>query len=380
MQLTKYKTPKGKNFLYKYRAYAGINPYTGKKVFIEKRGFKSKAECKLDCTRALAKIEKDGFRKTSAKTFDEVYQLWLKDFKLTVKESSYVKLLQKFNKHIIPAFGKKEITKITVVEIQEFANHMREINSQYKEYISNVSRIFDFAIKMDLMDANPVKKISVPRKKKNLSSKKINFFTKEELKIFLDYAKENESSKVYTFFYVMANTGVRTGELLGLQWSAINFNTNTLEISQTLTRGKNRRLYLEEPKTKNSVRTIPLSDTTVAVLKEWRKHQLKEMLQLGFNTNSSNQLVFSNIENNFIQLTQPRLWFQRITKRTSLPALSPHSLRHTFATILINQGVNPKTVSELLGHSSVFFTLDIYAGCFAEEKENTINLLEKVLE
>lgn len=378
VQYSKYQKKNGQT-AWKFRAYAGINPQTGKQAFINRSNFSSKKEAQLCCNRLLVQIQNEGFQKKTDNTFQEVYELWLKNYKLTVKESSYVKLLQKFDKHILPCFGDKPIKKITVLELQNFANHMREINTQYKEYISNISRIFEYAIKLDLLDHNPVKKITIPKKKKNLSSKEVNFFTKEELKTFLDYTQNNESTKIYTFFYLMANTGARTGELCGLQWSQIDFERNTLEIRQTLSRGQNRKLYLEEPKTKNSRRTIPLNASTMNLLKKWRAIQRTDMLQLGFNTMKNEQLVFANLENGFIQLTQPRLWMQRITKRSGLPNLSPHSLRHTFATLLIGQGVNFKTVSELLGHSSVSMTLDTYSGVYQEAKTETINLLEKVL-
>lgn len=378
MALIKYEKKDGTT-AWRFRVYAGINPATGKQIFIEQQGFPSKKAAQIQCHLRLANINKNGFASKSEKTFAEVYNLWLINYRLTVKESSYVKLLQKFNKHILPALGSISIKKITTVKLQEFANHMFEINAQFKEYISNVSRIFDYAIKLNLLDHNPVKKITIPRRKKNLTNKEVKFFTEEELKLFLSFTKQNESAKVYTFFYLMANTGCRTGELLGLQWHSIDFNTKSLSVVQTLARGENRRLYLEEPKTQNSKRMIPLSDTTLQALKEWRLIQQQNLLKLGINSNNDEQLIFSNLSNSFLQLTQPRLWMQRITKRANLPELSPHALRHTFATLLISNGVDFKTVSTLLGHASIAMTLDVYSGIYEKNKTSTIKLLEKVL-
>lgn len=369
---------KGKTF-WEVQGYLGIDPYTGKQRNFNRKNYATKKDAKLAYDRALYAFQKGEYNHAPCNTFEEVYRLWLKSYKLTVKESSYVKLLQKFDKHILPAFRDKLIKKITVVELQTFANHMREINTQYKEYISNVSRIFTYAIKLDLMDHNPVKKITIPKKKKNLSRKEIKFFTKEELKKLLAYTKEKEHPKVYTFFYLMANTGTRTGELLGLEWRSVDFENKCIHITQTLSRGQDRRLYLEEPKTMKSKRTIPINESTVLILKQWRKSQMESMLKLGFNTFEKSQLVFSNYENSFIQLTQPRLWLKRITKRAGLPDLSPHSLRHTFATLLISQNVNFKNISDLLGHESVAFTADIYGGTYQKDKEETINLIEAIL-
>src|SRR5699024_577096 len=189
-----------------------------------------------------------------------------------------------------------------------------------------------FAMKEIGLTSNPVEKITIPRRKQNIKENGIKYFTQKQLQTFLMDAKENESTKVYTFFYLMAHTGCRQGELLGLQWDCINWQEKRLNIRQTLTRGKDRRLYLETPKTKRSRRVIPLSEETIAILKAWRRVQRENMLKLGINTMDSKQIIFAEIDNGIIQLSHPRLWMARICKRAGVPVLSPHALRHTFAT------------------------------------------------
>ncbi|MDU3858056.1 MAG: site-specific integrase [Enterococcus avium] len=123
-----------------------------------------------------------------------------------------------------------------------------------------------------------------------------------DTKQFLKDAKANESFQVYTVFHLLAYTGCRQGEILGLKWDCIDFDSKTLNVRQTLTRGENRQLYLEEPKTKKSKRIIPLDDSTISILKTWRTTQRKNMLQVGINTMDAKQLVFSDHDNNFIQI------------------------------------------------------------------------------
>ncbi|MFC0276732.1 site-specific integrase [Enterococcus devriesei] len=254
------------------------------------------------------------------------------------------------------------------MDLQQYANEKSEQIQEYRLQLSNISRIFEFAIKQGIIATNPIRMITIPKKKANLKKKKIKYFTKNELNILLGDAKKNEPYKNYAFLYLMANTGCRKGEVLGLQWDCIDFDNNILEIRQTLARGENRRLYLEEPKTSHSFRTIPLDDKTISILKSWRKIQRETMLQVGVNTMSSKQLVFSSPLNEFINMDIPNRWMARICKRTNIPILTPHSLRHTFSTLLISEGVNPKAVSELLGHSSVALTLDIYTGVYETGK------------
>lgn len=375
---TQYQKSNGAN-LWRVTGYLGVNPETKKQVNINKGGFLTQKAAKAYYRQVSYDILKNGFQNHKDATFKEIYELWLETYELTVKESSFVKLKQKFDIHILPTFGEKEIKKIGVSDVQKFANAMREKNTQFKEYVSNVSRIFDFAIKQGYVSENPAKKIVMPRKKKNLQEKEINFYTKDELKKLLEYAKNNEPFQIYTFFFLLANTGCRQGEILGLQWDCINFEEKVLTIKQTLTRGKNRRQYLEEPKTKKSRRKIPLTDETISILKKWRLIQKEECLKLGVNIFDGKQFVFCDEKGEPIQLSHPRLWLHRISKRAGIPKLSPHALRHAFATILIGQGINFKTVSELLGHSSVSMTLDTYAGVYQEEKIDSINLLANAL-
>ncbi|MFR4506935.1 MAG: tyrosine-type recombinase/integrase [Enterococcus avium] len=374
-----YKTKKGKYWAVK--AYLGIDPLTNKQVNIEKRGFKSRKEAKLFIDRKAMEIEKNGIARSKATNFEAVYELWLQTYQLTVKESSLVKLKQKFDNYILPEFGEAEMDKIKPADVQRFANYMcfEKENKHYKEYISNISRLFEFAIRQRLAKTNPVKLITVPKKKADLSEKSIHFFTKDQLKCFLGDAEKNESTKIFTFFHLAAFTGCRQGELLGLQWDAIDLEGKTLTVRQTLTRGENRRLYLEEPKTKKSRRMIPLDDATVAILKKWRRMQRAEWLQIGINTMDAKQLLFTTIDNEPIQLSHPRLWMHRICKRRGLPILSPHALRHTYATMLISEGVDFKTVSDLLGHSTVGMTLDTYAGVYEEKKTAAVNLLANIM-
>ncbi|MDT2402499.1 tyrosine-type recombinase/integrase [Enterococcus avium] len=374
-----YTTKSGKK-LWSVKAYLGIDPATNKQVNLQKKGFSNKKEAQLFYNRKIVEIEKNGFKKQRADTFKEVYELWLETtYKLMVKESSYNRLKLQFNKHILPAFGNQSIKTIQPVDLQRYANEKSNEVQEYRLQLSNISQIFEFAIKQGIITSNPIRMITIPKKKANLEKKKIKYFTKDELKILLADAKENEPYKIFAFLYLMANTGCRKGEIMGLQWDCIDFENKTLEIHQTLARGENRRLYLEEPKTVHSFRTIPLGDETISILKMWRKVQRETMLQVGINTMSTKQLVFSSPFNEFINMDIPNRWMARICKRTNIPILTPHSLRHTFSTLLISEGVNPKTVSELLGHSSVSFTLDIYTGVFDTEKTSTIKLLAGII-
>ncbi|MBU5582421.1 Arm DNA-binding domain-containing protein, partial [Enterococcus sp. S181_ASV_20] len=141
-----YTTKSGKR-LWSVKAYLGINPATNKQVNLQKKGFSNKKEAQLFYNRKIVEIEKNGFKVQQADTFKEVYELWLVTYKLTVKESSYNRLKLQFNKHILPAFGDQKIKSIKPVDLQQYANEKSEDVQEYRLQLSNISRIFDFAIK-----------------------------------------------------------------------------------------------------------------------------------------------------------------------------------------------------------------------------------------
>ena len=339
-----YKKKNGEK-AWKFQTYLGVDPLTGKQVRTTRRGFKTKKEAQLALTKLQLEYESNGLNKSKELTFQEVYDLWIVNYEQTVKESSFVKTKEQFANHILPAFGALKINKISIDIAQKFANEKVKRFVLYREFINNASRICDYAIKLGYLQDNPFKKITVPKRKVSVHEENtLNFFNKEELEIFLKSVEKKKD---------------------------IDFNDNYIKINKTLARGKNRRLYVEQPKTKNSKRDIPVDDETMNILKKWRLEQRKWLLTLGINTLSKNQLVFSNQKNEYLQLSKPRKWLEVIIKQNNLKRITIHGLRHTHASLLLEAGANIKDVQERLGHSSIQITMDLYIHITDKRKEKT---------
>lgn len=162
---------------------------------------------------------------------------------------------------------------------------------------------------MNLAHDNPVKKITIPKPKQNLlGNEKDNFFNKEALNEFLNILDNYGNLKKAVFLRLLVISGARTGEILGLEWQSVDFENNYISISQTLTRGKYRRLYLEAPKTTSSKREVPLDKQTMDLLKRWRLQQRKELLTFGHNS-ISKDLNYKNVffRSKSLLLTQLRI-------------------------------------------------------------------------
>lgn len=366
--------------LYRFQIYIGVDPLTGKELRTTRSKFKTKKEAELALARLKLEIANGQYKKVQAETYQEVYDLWVNVYEKTVEESTFVKTIGIFRNHILPAMGAYKIDKINVAICQRHVDEWMEklVNGdKTKSYASLVMR---FAIKHGYIQSNPFDLVDLPRQRKKISANQDieNFYTKEQLREFLECAEKQPNYKVYAFFRLLAFSGMRKGEALPLTWEDINFKDNEISIIKALGQGKSQRLYVKPTKT-GTERTIKMDEATMAILKEWKKKQQQTYLALGYNTLQKNQLVFSNTKNNFIQPTKTNDWLKSIINKNSLPAISTHGFRHTHCSLLFEAGATIKSVQDRLGHSDVKTTMDVYAHVTASAKEDAIQKFEAYL-
>lgn len=358
---------------YRFQIYIGVDPLTGREQRTTRSKFKTKKEAELALARLKLEIANGQYKKVQAETYQEVYDLWIKVYEKTVEESTYVKTVGIFRNHILPAMGVYKIGKINVAICQHHVDEWMEklVNGdKTKSYASLVMR---FAIKHDYIQTNPFDLIDLPRQRKKSSTKRDaeNFYTKEQLREFLECAEKQPNYKVYAFFRLLAYSGMRKGEALALTWEDINFKDNEISINKAIGQGISQRLYIKPTKT-GTERTIKMDEATIIILKEWKKKQQQAYLMLGYNTLQKNQLVFSNTKNSFIQPTKTNDWLRSIINKNNLPSLSTHGFRHTHCSLLFEAGATIKSVQDRLGHSDVKTTMDVYAHVTASAKEDAI--------
>lgn len=365
-------TKKDGSKAYQYQAYLGIDPATGKSRKTTRRGFKTKKEAQLSLSRLKIEIEEQGYKKNVRYKFKDVYELWLDQYRNTVKESTLNKTIEIFNYHILPLFGNLYMDKVTVVFCQKAVNKWYASVKKFKAISNYVSRIFDYAISIEIIENNPVKKISMPIKKVNVQEEKIlNFYDKEELTYFFNCLKKENNPLQLALFRTLAFTGARKGEILALQWRDIVFTDNSIKINKTVTFGLNNVLIIQTPKTKTSVRDISMDTQTMAILKSWKKIQKENYFKLGINTLNPTQLVFPSNKNTIMQPPKVGKYLDRIVESYGLKRITTHGFRHTHCSILFEAGATIKEVQDRLGHSDVQTTMNIYAHVSEKAKENT---------
>ncbi|MDO4775432.1 MAG: tyrosine-type recombinase/integrase [Aerococcaceae bacterium] len=370
--------------LWGVKGYLGYDEMTGKQININKRGFKTRKEAKAYFDRETVAFQTGiNNRLTDNRTYGEVYQEWIVQYRNTVKESTAVKTEELFNRHVLPIFAPYRIRKISSHFLQKQLNEWHKSFAMYRKVFNYTCKVFQYAVNMGYISANPKARIIMPRKeidyKTTVSDKRTkDFYTREELKSLLNAMKSMTTKKWLTFFRLLAFTGIRRGEALALTWNDINFNNSTISINKTLAHGEKRKLIIQSPKSKASKRVISLDTQTIDLLKEWRTEQAKIMLQFGYNTLRPKQLIFSKFETNtFLDLSTPRNALSRICVKHNLPMINIHGFRYTHCSLLLDAGVPMHEVKERLGHSDIKMTMNVYARVSKETKENSANLFAK---
>ena len=199
--------------------------------------------------------------------------------------------------------------------------------------------------------------------------------TAEQVKVLFETAKGDRLEALYI---LAVTSGLRQGELLGLKWDDIDLEAGTLQVRRTLTTAKGGPL-LSAPKTKSSRRTVRLPRTGLKALRSHLERQLGEIDRAG-GLWRENGLIFASVVGEPLDrryITTHR--FKPLLELARLPQIRFHDLRHTCATLLLSKNVNPKVVSEMLGHATIAITLDTYSHVLPTMQESAAAAMEEVL-
>lgn len=299
----------------------------------------------------------------------EIIKLWENDKKLYVKKSTYSAYLLLIENHINPYFSDKE--QITEEGVQKFVlTELRKGLSQksIKDIIIVLKMILKFAVKQKLLAYNEIE-IKFPTVGEKTDLEVLN---KNDHKKIINYLQENFTFKNLGI-YICLSTGMRIGEICGLLWSDIDVENGIIKVRRTVQRiyvidGETRHteILIDTPKTKNSIRDIPMTTELYKIIKP-----LKKVVNNDF-----------YVITNEAKPTEPRTYrnyYERLIKRLGIPKLKFHGLRHSFATRCIESKCDYKTVSVILGHSNISTTLNLYVHPNMEQKKKCIDQMYRAL-
>ncbi|HEL1684571.1 TPA: site-specific integrase, partial [Streptococcus suis] len=372
---------KKKNGATVYRAsvYLGVDQVTGKKVKTKVTG-RTKTEVKQKAQQEKIAFQQDGFTRfqaTSIASYQELAELWLDNYKLTVKPQSFEVTKRQLYNHVIPYFGNMKLEKIKPTTAQAFVNGLAPNLVNFKVIHSINSRILQYGVLLQVLPFNPARDVILPKKQKK-GREAVKFIEPEHLKQFLGYAEELASRNYakyyqYVIFKLLLATGCRIGELSALEWSDIDLEAGTISISKTYSMELH---IIGTTKTKAGTRIISIDKKTALLLKQYRNRQRLMFLEVGAYAPS---VVFATTVREYL----PRISLQEIINRRckdlGIPRFTCHAFRHTHASLLLNAGISYKELQYRLGHSNISMTLDTYGHLSKDKEKEAVSYYEKAM-
>jgi len=317
-------------------------------------------------------LEHGIYSKTSRLNMDTWFETWISTYRTNCKPTTIEVYRKTYKRYISPEFGKKQLKALKPEQIQKLLNRMAKTYS--KSVFGNINFLLydmlDQAVKNQLIVQNPMQYTTRPATKK---SEKRKALSRSETTAFLAAAK---SSYYYDMFRLSTLTGLRIGEITGLQWQDVDLKKKEIHVRHTLAWITGKGYFLQEPKSENSQRTIPLPDKAVSLLRARKIAQGKHRLSYGEYwqplTGLPN-LVFTTrygtpIDGNNIRREMRIILAGMKEKGPDITWASFHTLRHTFATRCIEEGMQPKTLQHILGHATLAITMDLYCDVMEDTK------------
>jgi integrase len=351
--------------VYSFTVDIGKDPITGKRKQKTRSGFKTKKEAQAALAELINKVEKGesvDFRKNLFKEFALDY--FQKTYVNKIKATSYDRLSIVLNKQILPYFKDISITEIDQFVVHDFYN-LKLKEGYSTNYITRMHEIIRMLLrvakKWDLIQKDIASMIEAPKNKR----KEMKVWSIDQVNQFLEFSSH---SRYYPIFFLAAYTGMRKGEILALTWEDIDFDQSIIYVNKTLYKLTDR-YSVDTPKSSNSIREIYFDDEIRNVLKRHRLKQKEEKLKNSRVYDDKN-LVFAQEDGMYVPPPSANILMKEFIRQSGLPKIRFHDLRHTHATILLQMGVNPKVVSDRLGHSSVQITLDVYSHVTKEIKQD----------
>lgn len=358
----------------------GKDPVTGKRKQKRKRGFKTKKEAEKYISEQLNALDKGVYFEPSDITFREYLDYWLENYaKINTAVRTYENYSYIISQHLKPSLGNIKLSKLQPSHLQEYYSKKLDDGKieggglspqSVKHHHRLINKVLKDAVKWQFIIRNVAEAVSPPKTKKI----EMQTWNNEQVKTFLEVSKE---SRYYLIYLTAINTGMRRGEVLGLRWQDIDFENNILYVRQSLQEVKKVGLTFKEPKSGKS-RSITITPSLTKEFKKLYKQQLEEKLLLGREYDDLD-LVFAQKNGRPIQPTEMARNYRKMVDKSGLPYIRFHDLRHTHATLLLQQGVHPKVVSERLGHSTIGITMDTYTHVLPNMQKEAAELLEQLI-
>jgi integrase len=319
------------------------------------------------------------YREPSRLSLGEYLSSWHDSRRNAVSLSYWRSAQYQLDCHIVGSrLGATRLGDVTRLDMKRFATDLEDKGLSRKT-VSNVvgfvRRGFTEAIEDQLvLGINPAARVATTPSRPDTE---MRIWTADELARFLAVTVDHELG---TLFRLLAATGVRRSEALALSWDHIDFDAGRVRIVNAVADDRGNQRVLKAPKTNSGRRTVPLDPGTVIALRALRNRQVAHRLAVGASWQDDSEAVFTNETGQPIKRDRASRTFHRLVRSIDIPTIRLHDLRHTAASHLIARGIDIRTVSAVLGHSSVSFTLDTYGHLLPDRLDAAADVMAGVLD
>ncbi|MBP5580928.1 MAG: site-specific integrase, partial [Ruminococcus sp.] len=323
-----------------------------------------------------------GYCATAVK-FQNLAEEWFDLYaKYNLRKTTYQRMTQ-LTKRVYPAVGHLRMDKITARQLQGFINSLAQDGANMRtgkplarktiiHYLSFISDVFSYAMRSDLVSDNPCSRVIVPKGE----SKEKEIYTQEEMQRLLELLMK-EPLKFRVFFFLIAYSGFRRGEMLGLEWKDIDWENGVISVRRTSNYVPHIGTYTDTTKTRKSQRSLKLADELIDMLRQWQNAQADEAFMMGDKWEETDR-IFTRWNGQPLDNNAPYKWLKNLCARNELPFYGIHSFRHFTASAMISAGLDVTTVSGALGHSNSSTTLNIYSHAFQTAQARVSNAMNNV--
>ena len=350
-------------------------------------------EVRVQLTEVLANIDRGNHTVSNGYTVSRWIREWLQTYALpTVKRSTYISYESYARLHIEPILGRCKLAKLTVEQVQRFFNQKSSKNDAEnglsEKSLRNIYNMLHNCMQQAVINGYIVKNILECVKVPTTPRKEMRILNRSEQAALQAAASKSRTLTAFAIVFTLS-TGLRLGEVLGLQWGDVDENKHSIKIKRTvgrlqkvdkdgniLTRASRvatTEIVTKTPKTANSMRTIPLFDEVWKDLMAYKKKQNGLFASMGLMVTAETFVFASPITGT---VYEPRTFedvFKRTLREAGLEDINFHALRHTFATRTLEAGMDIKVLSSILGHAQASTTLNLYAHALPDHKKQSMD-------
>ena len=345
-----------------------IGRYTNKRGKRVQKIFQKLQECRQWLADAQYTDEHSNIDFPEEMTVNAWFEYWISIKKRTVRYNTIRNYTERYHRNIEPVIGRKKLSAVNSIHCQTIMNRMADeeyaTSTIYQTRIT-LFNMLDYAYQNDVILKNPCNKIVKSDIGKN--TKKKEALTIEAQRTFCNAMVGNAYEYQYRF---LLQTGLRTGEMVGLKWSDVDWKKRTLTICRSMEyRHSTKEWRIGEPKSKSGYRTIPLTDEAMEILRlQKKKNKSISIIPIEWS-----EFIFLCRKGTPVKNSTYDTMLFKLCEKADLPKFSMHVLRHTFATRCIEAGMKPKTLQTILGHSNIGITMNLYVHTTEDEKHKEID-------